>query len=64
MPRQMTYPNEDKHKAPSSTPPRPLSLQDAGALPLPDLIVNIHQVTQHLGESPEMVGLTRLEDKI
>ena len=23
-------PNEDKHKAPSSTPPRPLSLQDTG----------------------------------
>jgi len=25
-----SHPNEDKHKAPSSTPPRPLSLQDPG----------------------------------
>src|SRR5215472_5168537 len=35
--------NEDKHQAPSSTHPCPLSLQDAGAFPFPDLIVNIHQ---------------------
>src|SRR6266851_8000666 len=27
---QRSHPNEDKHKAPSSTPPRPLSLQDSG----------------------------------
>src|SRR5260370_8719739 len=25
-----SHPNQDKHKAPSSTPPRPLSLQDPG----------------------------------
>src|SRR5258706_1190509 len=25
-----SYPTQDRHKAPSSTPPRPLSLQDAG----------------------------------
>src|SRR5712692_715880 len=27
---QRSHPNEDKHQAPSSTPPRPLSLQDPG----------------------------------
>jgi len=25
----MTYPHEDKHKAPASTPPRPLSLMNS-----------------------------------
>src|SRR5690242_9040638 len=37
--------SEDKHKAPSSTPPRPLSLQHVGpqtALSLPVLVVNLH----------------------
>src|SRR5229473_3599415 len=37
-------PHEDKHKAPSSTPLRPLSLQDAGR-PFPHSVVNIHQVS-------------------
>ena len=37
-----SHPNQDKHKAPSSTPPRPLSLQDAGRT-FPDSIVNHHQ---------------------
>ncbi len=37
-----SHPNEDKHKAPSSTLPRPLSLQDAGRT-FPDSIVNHHQ---------------------
>jgi hypothetical protein len=31
MSRLITYPHEDKHKAPSSAPPRPLSLQDEDA---------------------------------
>src|SRR5258708_33307884 len=37
---------QDKHKAPSSTPPRPLSLQDAGGhfLSFPYSVVTIHQV--------------------
>ena len=26
-----SYPEEDRHKAPASTPPLPLSLQDVGA---------------------------------
>ena len=39
-----SHPNEDKHKAPSSTPPRPLSLQDAGRT-FPDSIVKHHQVS-------------------
>ncbi len=40
-----SHPNEDKHQAPSSTPPRPLSLQDAGGhfLSFPDSVVTIHQ---------------------
>src|SRR5229473_7381493 len=43
-----SHPNEDKHKASSSTPPRPLSLQDPGPqapqwIGLPDSVVNIHQ---------------------
>ncbi len=37
-----SHPNQDKHKAPSSTPPRPLSLQDAGRTFL-DSIVKHHQ---------------------
>jgi len=37
-----SHPNQDKHQAPSSTPPRPLSLQDAGRT-FPDAIVNHHQ---------------------
>ena len=35
--------DEDRHEAPASTSPCPLSLQEAGALPFPDLIGNIHQ---------------------
>src|SRR5260221_13164598 len=35
-------PNEDRHKAPASTPRCPLSLQETGALPFPDLIVKTH----------------------
>src|SRR6266852_7442103 len=47
---QRSPPNEDKHKAPSSTPPRPLSLQDLGPqapqwIGFPDSVVNIHQVS-------------------
>src|SRR5713101_2787313 len=40
-----SHPNQDKHKAPSSTPPRPLSLQDAGGhfLLFPSSVVTIHQ---------------------
>jgi delta 1-pyrroline-5-carboxylate dehydrogenase len=34
---------QDRHEAPSSTPPLPLSLQEVGALLLPNLIVKIHQ---------------------
>src|SRR5438132_3583768 len=42
-----THPNGDKHQAPSSTPPRPLSLQDLGPqapqwIGSPDSVVNIH----------------------
>src|SRR5260370_38479359 len=45
---QRSHPNEDKHQAPSSTPPRPLSLQDPGLqapqwIGFPDSVVNIHQ---------------------
>src|SRR6266851_5580672 len=48
---QRSHPNQDKHKAPSSTPPRPLSLQDPGPqapqwIGLPDLVVKIHQVAR------------------
>src|SRR5713226_15428 len=43
-----SHPNQDKHQAPSSTPPRPLSLQDPGPqasqwIGLPDSVVTIHQ---------------------
>ncbi len=37
-----SHSDEDKHQAPSSTPPRPLSLQDAGRT-FPDSIVKHHQ---------------------
>ena|SRR6266446_3774399 len=37
-----SHPNEDKHQAPSSTPPHPLSLQDTGHT-FPDSIVKHHQ---------------------
>ncbi len=37
-----SHPHEDKHKAPSSTPPHPLSLQDAGRT-FPDSVGTIHQ---------------------
>jgi len=37
-----SHPHQDKHKAPSSTPLRPLSLQDAGR-PFPDSVGTIHQ---------------------
>src|SRR6266851_122833 len=33
-----SHPNEDKHQAPSSTPPRPLSLQDPGPQTSMDMI--------------------------
>jgi len=41
-----SQPDEDKHKAPSSTPPRPLSLQEPELQPphwigFPDSVVNI-----------------------
>src|SRR5258708_17958828 len=43
-----SHPNQDKHKAPSSTPRRPLSLQDPRPqasqwIGFPDSVVNIHQ---------------------
>src|SRR5216683_462401 len=43
-----SHPHEDKHQAPSSTPRRPLSLQDPGPqasqwIGFPDSVVNIHQ---------------------
>jgi len=38
-----SHPDEDKHQAPSSTPPHPLSLQDGLRLLLHS-VVNIHQV--------------------
>ena len=43
-----SHPNQDKYKAPSSTPRRPLSLQDPGPqapqwIGFPDSVVNIHQ---------------------
>jgi len=44
--RRITRPNEDKHKAPASTSPRPLSLQETGDdrfAFLPALVVKIHQ---------------------
>jgi hypothetical protein len=43
-----SHPNQDKHQAHSSTPPRPLSLQDAGGhfLSFPYWVVTIHQDTQ------------------
>ena len=34
-------PHEDKHKAPSSTPPHPLSLQDVGPLAAPFLLHSV-----------------------
>ncbi len=37
-----SHPHEDKHQAPSSTPLRPLSLQDAGRT-FPDSVGTIHQ---------------------
>ncbi len=41
---QWTYPREDKHKAPTSAPPRPLSLQKTPPFsPLPDSVVKHHQ---------------------
>src|SRR5712692_8309544 len=41
-----SHPNQDKHQAPSSTPPHPLSLQDPGPqapqwIGFPDSVVNI-----------------------
>src|SRR5579863_3358943 len=38
-----SYPHEDRHKAPASAHPRPLSLQDEARLIPPHAIVNIHQ---------------------
>src|SRR6266446_5109595 len=43
-----SHPNQDKHQAPSSTPLRPLSLQDPGPqapqwIGLPDSVVTIHE---------------------
>ena len=41
---QWTYPNEDKHKAPSSAPPRSLSLQKTTPFsPLPYSVVKHHK---------------------
>src|SRR5712692_7390515 len=45
---KQSHPNQDKHQASSSTPPRPLSLPDPGPqapqwIGLPDSVVNIHQ---------------------
>ncbi len=40
-----SYPDEDKHKAPSSAQPRPLSLQDArdACVPFPFSVLKVHQ---------------------
>src|SRR5260221_10902060 len=43
-----SHPNQDKHQAPSSTPPRPLSLQAPGPqapqwIGFPDSVVTIHE---------------------
>src|SRR5712692_5904996 len=48
-------PHEDKHKAPSSTLLRPLSLQDAGR-PFPDSVGNIHQDPGP--QAPQWIGFT------
>jgi len=44
VPGESRDPNEDKHKAPTSALPHPLSLQDedAGTTPFPDPVVKIH----------------------
>jgi len=42
MPRQLMYPQPGQAPGPPH-PPRPLSLQDSGAFPFPDLLVTIHQ---------------------
>jgi len=56
-------PTQDKHQAPSSTPPAPLSLQDAGALPFPDLIVKIRQdVSASIAEFDCHYSLSSLVD--
>src|SRR6266851_523906 len=48
------HPDEDKHKAPSSTPPHPLSLQDGLRLLLHS-VVNIH-LGLPLGSSQTPIG--------
>src|SRR5258708_22321799 len=57
-------PNQDKHQAPSSTPPRPLSLQDPGPqasqwIGLPDSVVTIHQMA---GVFRRWASLSRARD--
>ncbi len=53
-----SHPNQDKHKAPSSTPPRPLSLQDAGRTFLDSL------VTHHQDAGDASVPLVQLPDSL
>ena len=43
MPRGSSYPHEDKHQAPASTPPHPLSLQDVGPLAAPFLLHSVRK---------------------
>jgi len=43
-----SYPDEDKHKAPTSTRPHPLSLQDGDAL----LLLQVVKRYQDEGDSP------------
>jgi len=49
-----SHPDEDKHQAHSSTPPRPLSLQDAGRT-FPDSIVKHHQDVGAASTSMDMI---------
>src|SRR5581483_1603215 len=51
MPKGLS-PDEDKHQAPSSTQPHPLSLQD-GATSFPHSVVKIHQETTLAPQLPQ-----------
>ena len=56
-------PHAGQAPGPSSTPPAPLSLQDAGALPFPDLIVKIRQdVSASIAEFDCHYSLSSLVD--
>jgi len=57
----VSYSDEDRHKAPASTLPFPLSLQDATQVRLPHSVVKVHQDARAASSPPNPPPLRMVE---